>query len=54
MIFIFCIVFFRLERKTNLNSIKKYMKIKIFVVLQRDMIPSSVYADLESVCNIVI
>ena len=37
MILIVWIVFIRLEQKTHLNHIKKYVKIETFVVLQSQM-----------------
>ena len=58
-IFIVWIVSIRLEEKTNLNLIKKYVKIKIFLVLQclpttlgsqgliSDKTPSVIYTDPE-------
>ena len=59
VIVIVWIVFIRLEQKTNLNYIKKYVKIKMFLMIflkilefnqyqESDKIPFIIYANLES------
>ena len=52
LIFIVCLVFILLEQTWNLNHIKQYVKIKIFVILfkeyqKSDKTPVILYADLE-------
>ena len=59
VIVIVWIAFIRLEQKTNLNYIKKYVKIKMFLMIvlkilefnqyqESDKIPFIIYANLES------